>query len=1066
MGWYGENKLCYCKCQSLGALQFEPPDCERAIIDLKKKNVAKKNEFVSGTDYFPMARSNYWFYNTLDSMGNVNGQYEMKISSRIETGDTTLYTTLLYIPDSTGVQIDTFPGQRFFEVESIENDIYLVENDSMDRLFLYHEYTIGDTLILNEDTTYVLDFGTVAVPAGTFENCIALMSSDSTAIILAPEVGIIQYLAEGIQVTELKETELFCSFRINIGVQDETCPGAADGMFILEVDGDTSSNKSFDGLTLEWAGPTEIPDGNNPVNLSAGYYFVTISNNDCEAIIDSLPITSPTPIEITLENIIHVSCPGVTDGAIDISLSGGTGPLMFSWNDGVYNDEDLTGLAAGCYIIEVMDSLGCAQELTIDILEPEPISLDINGTDISCFGENDGSVHASVSGGTPGYQYLWSNGSSNPSLSNLGSGMYALTVTDSHGCTKSITYEISEPTQLQLTASADSHVSCQGGTDGGASVMVSGGTDPYTYSWVTGSVTSSVVDLTAGTYTLTVTDANGCTMAAEVDVSEPDALTLTAGVEQNVSCFGGTDGGAHVAVTGGSGPYTYLWDMGSETSTVQDLSAGTYTVTVTDANGCVEVADVGVSEPEELVLTTGVDQDVSCKGGADGAASVVASGGTDPYVYMWETGSETSTVQDLSAGTYTVTVTDTNGCTKAATVDVTEPDALVLTAGVEQDVSCQGGTDGGASVEVTGGTGPYTYLWDTGSVTSTVQDLSAGTYTVTVTDVNGCTGATTVNVSEPSAISIEIIDILTVRCHGESNGSITIEAEGGNGTFTFLWNTGETTPMISGLIAGPYSITVSDGNGCTSEQEAIMSEPEVLDVTIINKSDASCFGASDGSIEVSQSGGTAPYTLVWNTGDVSHVINDLPAGDYEVTVTDANGCSAILPVGIAEPEMLMLTFSATPSQSNMADGTASVEVSGGVMPYTFLWDDPNGQNTSEITGLAPGMYSVTVTDANGCTTEGYVTVEMSTATEDIDQSGLHIYPVPTTGKIYMSYDHFPAMTIHVVIYDLRGSQVQTRSISRTDKEILTLDIDDLRAGIYILSLNAENQRWIRQIVKL
>ncbi|REK07624.1 MAG: T9SS C-terminal target domain-containing protein [Bacteroidetes bacterium] len=341
------------------------------------------------------------------------------------------------------------------------------------------------------------------------------------------------------------------------------------------------------------------------------------------------------------------------------------------------------------------------------------------GNHVSCYGGSDGSTNISASGGAGPYSV------SGSPTTGLSQGTYNYIITDIHGCTASCSVTINQPTQLSSNCVVVNHVSCHGGNDGSVNLNPSGGTPPY-------SISGPTSGLSAGTYTYVITDAKNCTTSCTLTITQPDPLTVNCYVLDHVSCNGYSDGSVSVNPSGGTGPYVI-------TGATTNLSAGTYSFLVTDANGCTVSCSLTVSEPPPLTANCLITNSISCNGGNDGAVNVQVNGGTAPYVVSGAT-------SGLSAGTYTFIVTDKNGCQANSTIELTDPDPLVFNCSVTQHVTCNGGSDGSVSVSASGGTPPY--------IVSPAQNgLSAGTHTFTVTDANGCTETCTVTISQPMAIS-------------------------------------------------------------------------------------------------------------------------------------------------------------------------------------------------------------------------------------------------------------------------------------------------------------------------
>ncbi len=450
-------------------------------------------------------------------------------------------------------------------------------------------------------------------------------------------------------------------------------------------------------------------------------------------------------------------------------------------------------------------------------------------TNVACNGGNTGSLTVTASDGTSNYSYSWSNGSSTSNtssttntISGLTAGTYSVTITDGSGCTATASATITEPTVLTASGQVTSNVTCNGGNNGAATVNVTGGSSPYTYAWSNGAATQSMIGLTAGTYSVTVTDANGCTATAGITVTQPISGISASAIATNVSCNGGSDGAVDLTVTGGTAPYTFVWNNTATTEDMIGLEAGTYSVTVTDANGCTATESVEVTEPAVL-SASGVATNVSCNGGSNGAIDLTVTGGTAPYTFVWSNTATTEDMIGLEAGTYSVTVTDANGCTATESVEVTEPTVLSA-SGVATNVSCNGGSDGAVDLTVTGGTAPYTFVWSNTATTEDMIGLEAGTYSVTVTDANGCTATESVDVTEAILIASGQVTS-NVTCNGGNDGAATVNVTGGSSPYTYAWSNGETTQSMLGLTAGTYSVTVTDANGCTATAGITVTQP-------------------------------------------------------------------------------------------------------------------------------------------------------------------------------------------------------------------------------------------------
>ncbi|MBM3164950.1 MAG: gliding motility-associated C-terminal domain-containing protein, partial [Bacteroidetes bacterium] len=715
-------------------------------------------------------------------------------------------------------------------------------------------------------------------------------------------------------------------------------------------------------ILVSAVGGTPPYSGTGSFTETAGTYTYNVTDaNGCTGS-TTITITAPNALQASVTIISPILCNGGS-GTVNVSATGGIGP---------YSGTGSYTVNAGPYSYTVTDAIGVTASVNITITEPAVLTASGNSTNVLCNGLNNGSASVSPTGGTAPYTYLWSNGSITASTNNLVAGGYTVTVTDANGCTTSANVTITEPTLLTATTTS-TNVSCNGLNNGSATVSPSGGTAPYTYLWSSGTTTSSVSNLAPGNYSTTVTDANGCTAVSTVSITEPLPLIATAS-SVNVTCNGLNNGSANVSPSGGTAPYTYLWSTGATTPGVSNLAPANYSTTVTDANGCTTSANVTITEPTLLTATT-TSTNVSCNGLNNGSATVSPSGGTAPYTYLWSSGTTTSSVSNLAPGNYSTTVTDANGCTAVSTVSITEPLPLIATAS-SVNATCNGLNNGSANVSPSGGTAPYTYLWSTGATIANVNNLSPGNYSVIVADLNGCSVQAVLTIFQPALLST-ITNFTNVTCNGFSNGTATITINGGTAPYLFAWNNGATTASITNLAAGNYSVTVTDANGCVVTDNVTITQPSSILATV-NSVNITCNGLNNGSANVTQTGGIAPYTYQWSTGGLTSSITNLGPGNYSVSVTDINGCSVSANAVVTEPPLLLATLTTTNILCNgQSNGSATVSQTGGTAPFTYLWS--SGAITASINNLGPGNYSVIVTDANGCSSSANATISQPTS---------------------------------------------------------------------------------------
>ncbi|MEM7037633.1 MAG: T9SS type A sorting domain-containing protein, partial [Bacteroidota bacterium] len=494
-------------------------------------------------------------------------------------------------------------------------------------------------------------------------------------------------------------------------------------------------------------------------------------------------------------------------GASTVSLTG-NGSLLWPHNGDTSASQ--TGMSPGNYAVFANNSFGCGDVLCISILDAQPILATITPQDVSCAGGTNGSAAVVGSNGTAPYMYTWSTSDTGSSVSGLTPGTYSVVTTDVDGCTDSTSFVIGAPSAISVSTNGTA-ASCNGYSDGQATASASGGTGTKSYVWSNGDSTATANSLSAGTYYVTVTDQNGCTQIDSVAITEPAGFSVAVTANAMVSCNGLSDGAATANASGGGGSFSYQWNNSANTAMATNLAAGTYTVTITDlSSSCIQTDSVTVTAPSALTTATMASAMVSCNGLSDGAATVSANGGTGSATFLWSTSDSTASVSNLAAGTYTVTATDSNGCTETDSVTITEPTALSVVAVTDTNVSCNGLSDGAASVTASGGTGSATFLWSTSDMTASVSNLVAGTYTVTATDSNGCTMTDSVTITEPAAIDVSVTTAANVITANLSNA--TYQWLDCDSNFTAI--SGATSQAFTATNSGNYAVEITV-NGCS-----------------------------------------------------------------------------------------------------------------------------------------------------------------------------------------------------------------------------------------------------------
>ncbi len=763
---------------------------------------------------------------------------------------------------------------------------------------------------------------------------------------------------------------LIIPLEISTSATDPTCFDLCNGTISVVVAG------GIEPYSIEWTGGLS---GFAPADVCAGTYSATVSDAgtgaQAQSQVISFELTSPNAIVVTAD-IIAASCNGSIDGAIDVSVSGGTAPYTFSWSN-LASTEDLLDLAAGFYTLTVLDANDCSLIESFEITEPLSLLVSAELIDVNCNGDASGAVYAEVSGGTSPYSYTWSNGSTLSSVTEVVAGEYTLTVTDANNCEVIEMYEIMEPTMIDVLTDV-SGVSCNGANDGEITVSVSGGVNPYTIAWADfpTSTNFSLTNLAPGLYVYTVTDANDCAYEYEDLITEPELLTLSGTLSDyagfNVSIFGASDGSITTTVSGGTTPYTYSWSNGSTSANLLNIPAGSYSLTLTDANGCTAEYSANLTEPDptNLLSISGAINHVTCNGAADGSINLTITGGTAPYVVLWSNGASSTMIDQLVAGTYAVTVTDADNNEIVGNYVVNQPDMLVLDL-IPSDyngfgVGCYAATNGFVETSITGGTAPFTFAWSNGATTSSIQNLAVGTYSLTITDANGCVAMAEASINQPTPMAASST-AFNVSCFGTATGSINLNVVGGVAPYTFVWSTGATTQNLQNVVAGTYSVTVSDANGCPFIIDRTLTEPALLTMDLEIVQEVSCFDFTNGELFANVSGGTTPYTYTWSTEIPVNgpTLAQIGSGSYSVTVTDHNGCEVSATETLANPVAIEMTYSVTNILCN-GDETGAIDVTtaGGTGNLAYNWS--NGASTQDLENVAAGFYTLTVSDDNFC----------------------------------------------------------------------------------------------------
>lgn len=776
------------------------------------------------------------------------------------------------------------------------------------------------------------------------------------------------------------------------------CAGGSNGSVTLSAGGSAgpytySNDGSFYGSSATFP------------NLSEGSYtFYAKDGNGCVKTV-SQTIGYQSKITVSLKSQQNISCFGGNNGTITIDTVGSSpsGILQFSTDGSTFQtNPQFSSLSAGAYQIRVKDNL-CQTTVNVTLTQPADLSVSASvAQNVSCFEGANGQIQANVTGGVPTYQYsLDGTTYGNSALfSSLSANNYKIWVKDVNGCVKqSGIVTIVQPTVLVPGVVSTTHVKCFGGNDGEVGLSASGGTSPYEYS-KNGSdfqTAATLTGLSAGVdQTFTIRDSKGCTKTVTATLTQPAAaFTISLTRKTDLTCFQDSTGRIEVSAAGGTTAYRFsLNNTSFQTSGVfTTLAAGSYTVYGKDAQECAFTLSVTVNQPAVLQANVTVTDNL-CFNDQTGKFIGAGSGGTTPYLYSrdgtnYQSGAEFGR---LSAGNYTLYVKDAHQCTASKATVVVQPPVLTASAAITRQVSCFSGSDAEAVVTAGGGTLPYTYTKD-GSVYqsgATFTGLAATAYTLQVKDANGCTQNTNlITPTQPPVLVPDIAGIVNVRCFNGSDGSVQLAASGGTAPYLFSkdGSSFQTTVDFSGLAAAAYTFTVKDGKNCLKTIAATVTHPALFTLVQQSKQDLSCYGNNSGRIQLTGSGGTAPYQYSDNNTDFrpSGQFTDLAAQNYTFYAKDAQNCPAQLGVSFSQPTDIQVTLLSKKDIDcdYYTRGAFQVTASGSHGNFTYglsgtdLTQNPV-QGTSNATGvfaqLKAGNYTITARDGTGCTKDFPVTL--------------------------------------------------------------------------------------------
>jgi gliding motility-associated-like protein len=819
---------------------------------------------------------------------------------------------------------------------------------------------------------------------------VTIMSNGDFTSVLTPSVGISNIEDNAIHTVNIQWDPVSQVLAIFI-----------DGAFISGYNGDIINN-IFGGNPNVYFGFTGATGGLNNLQTFCMYRNASFTQNQTNV------------------------CIGETVNFTDNSTSD-LGQITYLWDfgDGVTStlqNPSHSWATSGTknVTLTISDPSGCTDIANVNIIVAPAINANFNVTDVNCYGGNDGAINTTPTNGSAPYSYNWDIPSTAQNPNGLSAGTYNLTITDNNGCTGNLSATVNEPTSaLSITTAPTTDASC-GTNNGTITVNAIGGTTNYQYSINGGALQNSNVfnGLASGNYTVLVQDANNCTASLNVTVNQVSMMSITNITTIDATC-NTNNGTITVDIQNGTAPYTYTLNTGatntnsSTTYTFNGLAQGSYSISVTDANSC-SVSQLGITVNNASTLSIDnancTTTDVSCNGGNDGALTIAYLGGIPNYQYSIDGGityQNSNSFSNLTANTYTIQVLDGNSCVATSTLTINEPTPLSIdNITIDNQVTCNGGNDAQITVSASGGNGNYTYSIDGGTTTqnsNVFNGLSAGNYTLTLLEGVNC--STTTNgsfiITEPQPIIINTVTPTDVTCNGANDGAINVvSVSGGTPAYQYSLDgvTYQTQTNFTNLGFGTYTVYVTDNNTCgpTTLANININESAPLTVNIGNSDTTVCLGAQ-GNICANVSGGTQPYTYIWNGTSVPLSCVPIPSntsGTSQITISiiDINNCVTTSPVtkNITVLPALSVNVISNPSagivcpdeQVNLiAEGNG-----GNNGPYTYTWT--NDVDGTVLTGANQSVslttltnYTVTVSD--GCTSPSV------TANLQVD-----VFPIP------------------------------------------------------------------------
>ena len=848
---------------------------------------------------------------------------------------------------------------------------------------------------------------------------------------------------------------------------DVSCFGDDDGEVILNASGGTGA------LECDWS--NGLGGGCEQIGLGTGLYFVTITDaNNC-SIVEEIEINEPNPLMLNLSSTDE-STSGASDGTATSIPNGGTSPYNFNWSNGINengNGSTIEDLSAGMYSLTVTDQNGCEAEGSIMVMAGA-CALDANPViiHIACSGDSTGSIFLNPENGSLPLSFAWSNGATTENLINIPAGIYNVEINDNAGCSLIVNeIMVEEPDSLMSHTIAVTNATCPDSEDGEIIINVSGGTSNYLLSWSNGvtndttimgmdtiiNIPDTLSNIAAGSYIYVLNDSNACMVTDTIIVSSSDTVPPILILDQ-VILYLDENGEAGPAVftdvDAGSSDNCAIDSIAFETPlfTCDDLGFFDFPVELFDASGnsTIGMATVGIADIMPPVI--------DCSAIGD-----IVTNSCDPVSYNLPIATDNCVVEELvlvdglpsgsnfPAGTSTVTYRAIDNCNNSSDCSFTVTVNIDLELSISvTNPECHDGSDGIIVASGTGGTEPYTFEISG----EAFENLTPGTYTVSLFDSGNCSVVEMVVIQNPAPISVGGITTSDPSCFGENNGSINLDALPDSLTWDF---TGDPTM----LAAGDYEVTITNEAGCTEVSTYTIGQPEELGLENVILINQTCHDSEDCTIDFDIIGGTGIVT--------AELIPDstLCNGTVTLNLKDENGCTFTTTFMLEAPEQIIVENSLIEPATDVNSGSITIDVSGGLAPYSYLWRDENGNDIStdqNIFQLFGGTYFLQITDSNGCVTALFeFFVDTDVATIDLDNDNTLVNMSPNPANQFISLDFSRELPKNIKVYNIKTELVsQEINISNHYK----LDLDNYVSGVYIVYMEFENVIVVKRFVKL